>query len=118
MTCRPVDASGDILPVLSSSALLSGAAAVSRLVSDRLSLNAGDWWENPSWGNRALAMLSSSRLTGEDLQALSNYLSSYIRETDGVQQIQDAVSSREGSRFSFTCTVDTAGGPAAVEFSA
>ena len=36
MILRPVDASGDILPVLSSRALLSGPEAVARLVEYRL----------------------------------------------------------------------------------
>ena len=47
MLLRPADASGDILPVLSSSALFSGPEAVALLVQDRLSLLRGNWWENP-----------------------------------------------------------------------
>ena len=38
MLIRPADASGDVLPVLSSSDLLSGPEAVALLVRDRLSL--------------------------------------------------------------------------------
>ena len=38
MLLRPVDASGDILPVLSSSDLVSGAEAVVILARDRLNL--------------------------------------------------------------------------------
>ena len=45
---RPVDDSGDILPVLSSSALVSGSFAVTQLVRDRLNLLSGEWWENPA----------------------------------------------------------------------
>ena len=41
MILRPVDASGDILPVLVSSDLLSGPEAVALLVQDRLSLLRG-----------------------------------------------------------------------------
>ena len=48
MHLRPVDESGDILPVLSASGLLSGPMAVTALVRDRLHLLAGEWWENRS----------------------------------------------------------------------
>ena len=47
MLLRPVDASGDLLPVMSSSDLLSGPEAVARLVQYRLSLLRRAWWENP-----------------------------------------------------------------------
>ena len=50
MLIRPVDASGDILPVLSSSDMISGPEAVALLVRYRLSLLRGEWWENPEWG--------------------------------------------------------------------
>ena len=62
MIHRPVDVSGDILPVLSSSGLLRGAEAVARLVEERLSLYAGDWWENSGWGNGILQMLREGRI--------------------------------------------------------
>ena len=84
MIHRPVDDAGDILPVLSSSDLLRGTMAVAQLVRERLALLAGDWWENPAWGNEVLEMLQDSRLTEADHQALASYLSSYIRETPGV----------------------------------
>ena len=51
MILRPVDENGDVLPVLVSASLLKGTGAVARLVKDRLELLAGDWWENPAWGN-------------------------------------------------------------------
>ena len=51
MLLRPVDASGDILPVLSSSSMLSGPEAVARLAEYRLRWSAGGisaevvgWW--------------------------------------------------------------------------
>ena len=50
MRLRPADASGDILPVLSSSILLFGPEAVTLLVQDWLSLLQGEWWENPENG--------------------------------------------------------------------
>ena len=63
MLLRPVDDSGDILPVLSSSVLVSGSLAVTQLVRDRLNLLSGEWWENPSWGCDILDRFQSSRIT-------------------------------------------------------
>ena len=50
MLLRGVDASGNILPVLSSHSLLSGPEAVARLAEYRLSLLTGEWWENAGMG--------------------------------------------------------------------
>ena len=116
MILRPVDQNGDILPVLVSASLLKGAGAVARLVKDRLDLLAGDWWENPAWGNEVLEMMRSSRLTEADTQALANYLTSYIRQTPGVLEVEDAAISVEGRRFSFSCRVDTEEGDARIDY--
>ena len=66
MKLRPEDQNGDVLPVLHVSDMLSGSLAVAKLVEDRLNLYAGDWWENPSWGNEILRMLQEGRLTEAD----------------------------------------------------
>lgn len=116
MIFRPVDENGDILPVLSSADLLRGAPAVARLVQDRLELLAGDWWENPAWGNEILQMMQESRLGEADQQALANYLTSYIRQTPGVLDVQDVLSVVEGSQFLFSCTVETEFGSAKIEY--
>ena len=63
MLLRPVDASGDILPVLSTSALVSDPESVVLLVRDRLNLLSGEWWENPSWGCEIFNMIRSGRVT-------------------------------------------------------
>ena len=63
MLLRGVDASGDILPVLSSRVLLSGPEAVARLAEYRLSLLAGEWWENAGMGFSILEVMRSARLT-------------------------------------------------------
>ena len=111
---RPVDASGDILPVLSPSALLRGAPAAAALVRERLELLAGDWWENPAWGNRALEMLRDARPA--DAQALAAYLSSYIRETEGVLEVRDAEYTIDGRKLLYSCTVDTSEGNEIIEY--
>ena len=111
---RPVDDNGDVLPVLTSSDPVKSAPAVALLIRDRLDLLAGDWWENPEKGNSLLRMLQDSRLTEADQQALGTYLSSYIRETDGVQDVRDVSFSVVGRRFSFSCVIDTEDGSAEI----
>ena len=116
MILRPVDSNGDILPVLVSASLLRGAGAVARLVKDRLELLAGDWWENPAWGNEVLEMMRSSRLTEADTQALANYITSYIRQTPGVLEVEDVEFSVEWKAFSYSCRVDTEEGDARIDY--
>lgn len=114
MTLRPVDETGDILPVGSVSDLLCGPEAVARLVKDRLELLRGDWWENPAWGNEILDLMKESRLTESDLQALDTYLTSYIRETPGVTDVREVSFSAAGRQMRYACTVLTENGQAEV----
>ena len=116
MLLRPVDASGDILPVLSSADLLRDADAVAQLVWERLNLLTGDWWENPTWGNEALDMLQESRLMEEESQPLASYLSSYIRETPGVESVSDVSFSVEEKQFRFRCVVQAGSGTAEITY--
>lgn len=116
MILRPVDENGDMLPVLSSSRMLKGAEAVAQLIRCRLSLYTGEWWENPDWGNGILEMLRDARLTEADMQAVSSYLSAYIRETPGVLDVRDAVCSMTDRQFHYSCTVDTAGGSISMNY--
>ena len=117
MILRPLDASGDILPAFFSSALLRGAEAVAQLVRERLELLSGEWWEHPAWGNAALDMLREARFTEADQQALASYLTSYIRETPGVQEIEDVTFSAEaGRRFSYQCSIMTSDGSTKINY--
>ena len=116
MIIRPVDENGDILPVLSSASLLRGPEAVARLVKDRLELLSGDWWENPAWGNEVLEMMRSSRLTEADTQALANYITSYIRQTPSVLEVEDVSIALEGNIFSCSCRVDMEDGSAQIDY--
>ena len=117
MILRPVDENGDMLPVLSSARMLKGAEAVAQLIRCRLSLYTGEWWENPARGNEIPEMLKESRLTEADTQAISAYLSAYIRETPGVLDVRDAVCSMTDRRFHYSCTVDTDSGSVTVNYS-
>lgn len=116
MVIRPTDSSGDILPVLRLGDISSGAEAVALLVRHRLNLFSGEWWENPAWGNEILKMLQESRLTNADAQSLSVYLSDYVRDTKGVQEVTDIRFSMDGSRFSWECTVITEYGSSSVNY--
>ena len=116
MRIRPTDENGDVLPVLHTGEMFSGALAVASLVESRLQLYAGDWWENPARGNEILRMLQEGRLTQADAQALSTYLTEYVRETSGVQDVTDVRFSVDGHRFGWECAVLTEYGKAGIEF--
>ena len=116
MILRPVDASGDILPVLSSSAMLSGPETVAQLVRYRLSLLRGEWWENPEWGFFALEALQASRLTEVETAAVSAQISAYIRETSGVLEVENVQFTVSGRPFFDTCSVQTGEGSAQIRF--
>ena len=90
MKLRPVDAAGDVLPVLSSGDMVSGPEAVALLVKYRLSLLRGEWWENPNLGFGILDTLRFSRLTEADAPTLASSITDY--------------------KFSYECTVRTEAG--------
>ena len=117
MLLRPVDDSGDILPVLSSSVLVSGSLAVAQLVRDRLNLLSGEWWENPAWGCEVFEMMRSGRVTAQEVSALSSYLCSYIAATRGVRSVEDVHTAVSGRQLTFSCRVLTEDGAGDVSYS-
>ena len=116
MLIRSADSSGDILPVLSSRDLLSGPEAVAQLVKYRLSLLQGEWWETPEAGFPVPGWMRESRVTEADTGMLSSMISAYIRDTDGVQEVEKETSSVSGRRFLYSCEVRTKKGNAAVSY--
>ncbi len=114
MKMRPVDENGDVLPVLSAGMMVSGPQAVALLVEDRLNLLTGEWWENRGIGFSVLERLRDSRLTEADAQALSSTITAYIRETPEVVDVQGVCFDVSGRAFSYSCTVRTTEGTAAV----
>lgn len=116
MKIRPVDNTGDILPVQSTSDMVLNAEAVALLVQDRLELLYGEWWENRSWGNQILRQMQEHRISEAALSSLSVYLADYVRNTEGVKEIIDIKYEMEGSNFSWQCTVLTDYGSAAVSY--
>lgn len=118
MLIRPVDASGDVLPVLSSRDLLSGPEAVAQLVQDRLSLLQGEWWEYPEEGFFILERMRESRITEADAASVSSQITAYIRETPGVREAENVRFSVEGRGFSYACEIRTEEGSAEMHYSA
>ncbi len=118
MKIRPVDNSGDILPVLSAGEMISGSRAVALLVEDRMNLLTGEWWENRGIGFSVLERLRDSRLTEADAQALSLMITAYIRETPEVLNVEDVVFEVAGRQFSYSCTVRTTEGTASISYTA
>ena len=116
MLLRPVDASGDIQPVLSTSVLVSDPESVVLLVRDRLNLLVGEWWENPAWGCEIFDMIRSGRVSEQDVSALASYLSSYIAATPGVQSVKDVHTAVSGRRFIYSCRVLTQQGSGSVQY--
>ena len=112
MRLRPVDASGDILPVRTGRDMVSGPAAAALLAEYRLKLFAGEWWENPEHGNELLQLLQETRLTEADAEALASYLSSYLLETPGVREVTGASVLLSGTALSFRCALLTDEGAA------
>ena len=116
MRLRPLDASGDVLPVGSPFAMLSGPEAVAQLVRCRLSLLRGEWWENPGWGFFLLDSLQSSRLTEAETAAVSARITAYIRETPGVLEVENVQFAVSGRQFSYACSVRTREGSSQIRF--
>ena len=117
MLSRPVDSSGDVLPVLTPADLLSGPEAAAAGLSDHLRLFAGDWWEYADRGNEIPDLLSAGLRSERDLETLSGYLSSYVREFPAVSSVSGARASASGHAFTFSCTAHTeSGGEVPVQF--
>ena len=114
MKMRPVDEVGDVLPVFSAGEMVYGPQAVALLVEDRLNLLTGEWWENRGIGFSVLERLRDSRLTEADASALASMITAYIRETPEVLNVEEVVFTVAGLQFSYSCTVRTTEGIAAV----
>ena len=104
---RPVDSTGDILPVLSVSSCLKDSAAVAQLALYRLKLLKGEWWESPSRGCTIMEALMSSRLTEESAERLSADLTAYLRETLGVTAVEDVSWKTDGRTLQWSCRLRT-----------
>ena len=108
MTLRPIDSSGNILPVLTGEELLTDAAAVGQLAVYRLHLMKGDWWENPEEGCRVLKILGEDEYLGEEkADALQEAVTEVLRTTPGVTGVEDIIVSRSGEQWRCSCRLTT-----------
>ena len=105
MLFRPVDPSGDILPVLSSADLISGPEGVAASLRDHLNLFAGDWWEYADRGNEILELMALARRTEQDARTLSSCLRNYLQSFPAVRSLSDVRAVFAGREFRFSCTV-------------
>ena len=112
MTLRPMDETGDILPVSSVSRMCSGPSAAGILAFLRLKLYQGDWWEDESDGCEILELLRRNRISSGNLSLLSSSLSAYLAQTPGVLDVRDAEISISGHLASYSCKLVTGDGEA------
>ena len=104
---RPIDSTGDILPVLSVSSCLKDSTAVAQLALYRLKLLKGEWWESPSRGCTIMETLKSSRLTEESAERFSADLTAYLRDTEGVTAVEDVSWKTDGRTLQWSCRLRT-----------
>ena len=116
MILRPVDAAGDILPVSSSSDLLSGPEAVAQLAAYKLSLLKGDWWEYPEDGFSVLEFMREERFSEANAGMFASRVTEFIRGVEGVFEVDDVQFQVDGRTFRYSCQLLTEEGPAALEY--
>ena len=107
MKQRPVDPSGDVLPVLNISDMIQSAGAIALLVKNRLSLLYGEWWENSGLGFPVLRSLEESRLSETDIRSFSSMITEYIRQTEGVKEVFDVETNLINKQLNYSCSVLT-----------
>ncbi|MCR4876507.1 MAG: hypothetical protein K5922_05000 [Clostridiales bacterium] len=107
LLARPVDGSGDILPVRSASDLLTGNEAAAAGLRDHLKLFRGDWWEYAEKGNEIFELMAIARGTSQDAATLQSWLTAYILTFPGIVSVTDIRSSFTGHAFSYSCTAHT-----------
>ena len=116
MILRPVDVAGDMLPVSSSSDLLSGPEAVARLAAYKLSLLKGDWWEYPEDGFFVLEFMQEERFSEANAGMFASRVTEFIRGVEGVFEVDDVQFQIDGRVFRYSSQLLTEEGPAALEY--
>ena len=117
MIIRPVDANDDILPVVSARDVVSGSEAVARLVTYKLSLLKGDWWENPEDGFFVLEFMREERFSEANVGIFASRVTGFIRGVEGVFEVDDVQFQVDGRVFRYSCRLVTEAGTAMLEYS-
>ena len=107
MITRPLDASGDIMPVASLSQMASGAEAVGIAIRHRVSLVEGEWWEDEDLGFGIPEFLGNAR-GDSGVEMLGMYVSSYIADTPEVTAVNGSVTF-ENHAVNYTASVAAGG---------
>ena len=104
MLFRPVDENGDMMPVLTSSQMLTGGEAVRMAAEARVALVEGEWWEDPELGFRMYSMLIDSARAG-DAQMLENYITAYLAQTQGCTGVINTSVELKNRGIYYNCTL-------------
>lgn len=107
MRYRPLDNTGDMMPVTSQAQMLTGVDAVMAAVGSRLRLLRGEWWEEPSLGFRVPEFLyTGTRLpAGPDM--LAGYITAYIADTENVSAVVDVSAEMTNRVLRYHCRIET-----------
>ena len=116
MTGRPVDGTGDILPVITPEDLTTGTEAAANGLADFLRMFTGEWWENPERGNGVLDLIAGERVTEKQISALCSYLSSYVMSFPEVEQVTDVQGAVMNGGFTYTATAIVSGETVRISF--
>ena len=114
MIVRPVDEYGDMMPIWNDSQMLSGAEAVAQVVKSRLLFFRGEWWESEEMGIQ-LPDFVAETVRQSDVDLLAKYITSYIAETEGVNEISDISAEFNKGVLNFRCLIITDEGEAEME---
>lgn len=107
MLYRPVDSSGDMMPVTSKSQMLNGVDAVLAAVGSRLRLLRGEWWERPDLGFRVPEFLFNGTRLPAGPEMLAGYISAYIGETENVSAVVDVSAELRNRTLTYRCRIET-----------
>ena len=114
MLVRPVDANGDMMPIEYSEQLITGGKAVAQVVTQRLLLYFGEWWEDEEAGFRIPQFLADG-VRSENLQMLQKYISSYVAGTEGVDSVTSSSIILIGRTMTYRCVIHAKGEGETVE---
>ena len=108
MIVRPIDENGDMMPIAYASQMLEGGEAVAQVARQRLELYYGEWWEDETAGFRIPEFLASG-VRKENLELMEKYISSYVKRTEGVDNISDTSVTYLNREMTYSGVIHTEG---------
>lgn len=103
---RPTDDNGDMMPIPRISYMLQDADAVGAAIKSRLSLLAGEWWEDEEIGFSLPGFIIINPRSVNP-SVVSSYVSNYITSTDGVKSIRGSEVDVDNHSLKYRCRVQT-----------